>query len=198
MKVKNIKDFIETHKLEGYIKNRMKEWDKNTYGKRVEGFIVKSSKIGNYRLTKTTPEYDFMYGADFKALFGDGHSCYCDLKITYKQDRLKDVETFLGSTLEFDACYDKREVIEVATGTYMCLGVKYRRTLYQGTMIYDKPVLVPIIFGNIEEDSVMNINTARNIKLLLTIGNQRLLEQGYDKTAKRSFSFIPNEVVQVQ
>lgn len=197
MKIKNIKDFVDRENLHEYISTRIKEWNNNTFGKKVEGFIVKSCiGIDGYKITKTTPEYDYIYGADFKVIFDKGHSCYYDLKITYKQDRLKDVETFLSNDMELDACYDERISIEVSTGTFMCLGVRYKRTLYQGTMVYDKPVLIPIIWGDISEEKITTKEVARNIRLLLAIGNQRLLEQGYDKTAKRSFTFIPKETIE--
>lgn len=194
MRVKNIKDFVESNNLGGYIAKKNKEWNANTYGKAVEGFIVEAAKQNGYKMTKTTPEYDYIYGADFKILFDGGYSCYCDLKITHKTDRLKDVETFLGDTFEFNATYDTKEVVQAGKGVYMCLGVKYKRTLSQGVMVYDKPVLVPIIWGDIDRDSIMRDEVANNIKLLLSIGNYQLIQQGYDKTAKRSFNFIPNEV----
>lgn len=198
MRIKSVKDFVEMYSLEAYINNCIKTWKSNTFGKCVEKFVVESAKVAGYKITKTTPEYDYIYGADFKVLFDGGESCYCDLKITYKIDRLKDVEVFLGETLEFDANYDTREVVSVGKSTFMSLGVRYVRTLRQGKIVYDKPVLVPIIWGDIKKESILCEEVAKNIKLLLAFGVHRLKEQGYDKAAKRSFTFIPNEAYETK
>lgn len=197
MKFKNTKTFVEHYNLDEYITNAKAKWKHNTYGKDVEKYVVQASKlVDEFKMTKTTPEYDYIYGADFKILFNGGGSCYCDLKICNKLDRLKDVDTFLGSDFKFDASYDEMHTVEVGNGTFMCLGIKHKRTLYQGTIVYEKPVLVPMIYGNIRKEDIINEEVANNIRLLLALGDYDLTTRcGYDKTAKRAFTFIPKETI---
>lgn len=191
---KSVKEFVNEYELNDYISLAAQRWDNDTFGKQAERIIAQKIMELNkdIKVTKTTHEYDFIYGADFKVSINNVN-CYFDLKTTIQQERLKNVVFFLDRKYTFGARYHNKLVVKTKKGIGMCLGVRYKRTIPQGTILYKKPVLVPIVFGNINAETLSDEEFINDFVMLLKLGMHNLQMKGHPDKIKRSFNFAPRE-----
>lgn len=192
----SLKQLVEDYKMQGYIAEKHEEWRKQEqFGKDAEQFIVQT--IRKYRpdikITKTTKEYDYVYGADFKIGMGD-LTCYFDLKTAMAKDVVK-CNYFLDKNRTFKAKFEDIKFLRITPqGVKICLGIRYSKTIKQGRIFYSKPVLVPIIFGNTNEETITTKEFIDNFLFVIKIGMLYLNRRRYSKTVVRRFGFLPHEV----
>lgn len=188
---KSVKEFVNEYELNDYIRLAAQRWDNDTFGKQAERIITQRimELDNNFKVTKTTHEYDFIYGADFKVSI-DNVNCYFDLKTTIQQERLKNVVFFLDKKYTFGAKYHNKLIVKTKKGICMCLGIRYKRTIPQGTIFYKKPVLVPIVFGNINAETLADEEFINDFMMMIKLGLHNLQMKGHPDKIKRSFDFL--------
>lgn len=192
----SLKQLVEDYKMEGYIAEKHEEWRKqDQFGKNAEKYIVEETKKyrPDIKITKTTKEYDYVYGSDFKIGMGD-LTCYFDLKTAMVKEVVK-CNYFLDKNRTFTAKFDDIKFLrKTPQGVKICLGVRYSKTIKQGRIVYSKPVLVPIIFGNTTEETIRTKDFIDNFMFVIRIGMIYLNKRRYSKKVVRRFGFLPHEV----
>lgn len=199
----SLKQLVEQYKMQGYIAEKHEEWKqekkkleesgKQQFGKDAEIYTIRAA--GKYRpdvkFTRTTKEYDYVYGADFKVTI-NGMSCYCDLKASMAKEVVK-CRYFLDKNRSFRAGFKDIKFVRITPqGVKICLGIRYSRSIKQGKIIYKKPVLVPIIFGpkdSLTQESVENKDFINNLIFVLQLGMNYLRRQHHPSHVTRSFLF---------
>lgn len=192
----SLKQLVEDYKMQGFITEKHEEWRKeNPFGKKAEGCIIEATKKyrPDIKITKTTKEYDYVYGADFKIGMGD-LTCYFDLKTAMAKDVVK-CNYFLDKNRTFKAKFEDIKFVRITPqGVKIVLGIRYSKTIKQGRIFYSKPVLVPIIFGDkMNEETIQTKDFIDNFMFVLRIGMQYLNRRQYSKKVVRRFGFLPHD-----
>lgn len=191
----SLKQLVEDYKMQGYIAEKHVEWRKQeTFGKDAEKYIVETTKKyrPDVKITKTTKEYDYVYGADFKIEMGD-LNCYFDLKTAMAKEVVK-CNYFLDKNRTFNAKFNDIKFLRITPdGVKICLGIRYSKTIKQGRIIYSKPVLVPVIFGELSEDTITTKEFIDNFLFVIRIGMLYLNKRKYSKKIIRRFGFLPHD-----
>lgn len=196
----SLKQLVEQYEMQGFIAEKHVEWKqqkkeleqsgKEQFGKDAEVYVLRTANKyrPDVKFTRTTKEYDYVYGADFKVNI-DGMTCYCDLKTAMVEEVVK-CKYFLDKNRSFRAKFDDFKFLRITPqGVRICLGIRYFKAIEQGKIIYRKPVLVPIIFGDTTQETVETKEFIDALIFVLKIGMNYLRKRQYPTKALRSFLF---------
>lgn len=196
----SLKQLVEQYKMQGFIAEKHIEWKlkkkeleksgKKQFGKDAEKYVIRAANKyrPDVKFSRTTKEYDYVYGADFKVNM-DGMSCYCDLKTAMDPEVVK-CKYFLDKNRSFKARFnDFKFIRKTPQGMNICLGIRYSRSITQGKIIYRKPVLVPVIFGTKEQEAIENKEFIDALIFVLRIGMNYLKRKQHPAHVTRSFLF---------
>ena len=186
---KSLKEYVEYMDLGGYIERRKQLLKTtNTYGLRFEGSIIRALKK-EYKVSKCTPEYDMIKGADIKFCY-DNSSVLIDIKLNEPKVLSEDNTYFSKS---FDATANKKDIKRFQISDRLSVFFAFRGIRQQpyGEVVLDKPTVIACFTctDSIDENPITD-KEARDIANCIKFVNAYLEHEGYPARDPRGFTYI--------